>query len=198
MIRSRSALSSRIARLTQGGKAPPTPQPRKGFKIGHKTFAAGAFAAIVQFGETANGREVVGRAAEHALEFGAGFFVLALVEQGPAEGHARGELVWKLLQAVAAERDGAIEVTGAPEALGDATKGRGVLGGHLPRSIEKNASHRSRRAETTRTLKGVVRGGTGTRRSRRLNGYGPGFATATVLDAVAIRPVSSLTVRTTT
>ncbi|HVV34326.1 MAG TPA: divergent polysaccharide deacetylase family protein [Vitreimonas sp.] len=47
MIRSRSALSSRIARLTQGGKAPPTPQPRKGFKIGHKTFAAGAFAAIV-------------------------------------------------------------------------------------------------------------------------------------------------------
>ena len=47
MIRSRSALSSRIARLTQGGKAPPTPQPRKGFKIGQKTLAAGVFGAVV-------------------------------------------------------------------------------------------------------------------------------------------------------
>jgi uncharacterized protein len=47
MIRSRSALSSRIARLTQGGKTPPTPQPRRRFKIDQKILAGGAFLAVV-------------------------------------------------------------------------------------------------------------------------------------------------------
>lgn len=47
MIRSRSALSSRIARLTQGGKNPPAQPVRKGFTISQRALAAGAFGAIV-------------------------------------------------------------------------------------------------------------------------------------------------------
>ena len=46
MIRSRSALSTRVARLANGGKAPAT-QPRKPLTLNHKLVAAGAFGAVV-------------------------------------------------------------------------------------------------------------------------------------------------------
>jgi polysaccharide deacetylase 2 family uncharacterized protein YibQ len=46
MIRSRSALSSRVARFVHGEKPAPK-QPRKGLKINQKMIAAGAFGAIV-------------------------------------------------------------------------------------------------------------------------------------------------------
>ncbi len=94
---------------------------------------------VVELGEAADRGQVVGRPLQRGLERFARFLVAAQIEHGPSEGHARREVIGELLEAVLAELDGAVEVAGAPEALGDAAERRRVLGGHLPLAIENES-----------------------------------------------------------
>ena len=98
-------------------------------------YGDGVFRALVQLRQPANRREVVGRALEHLLELDLRLVVAAEVEQRPAERHARRQMIRKLLEAIAAERYGALEIAGPAESLGDAAKRGRLIGGDLPAAI---------------------------------------------------------------
>jgi hypothetical protein len=87
----------------------------------------GVLGAIVQFRQRANGGEVVGPAAQHLLEFDSRLLELPKLEQRPPERHPRRDVVGKLVQAFAAQADGALQIPGATEPLRNRTERRLVL-----------------------------------------------------------------------
>ena len=95
----------------------------------------------MEFGEAADGGQVVGRPPEHLLQLVARFLVVALIEERPAERDSCGQLIGELLQPFAAEGDCPIEVAGPAEALCDSAEGRCVFCRSLSAPIQADARH---------------------------------------------------------
>ena len=76
-------------------------------------------AAVVDFGEAANRREVFRGGAEHVFELVARLLEAAKLQQRSAQRHARGKVGRVALQPGFAGRDRILELPGTPVFLGE-------------------------------------------------------------------------------
>lgn len=83
----------------------------------------------MQFGERANGGEVVGRDGDHALELGPGLVESVERLQRAAERHTSGQIRRVTLETREAHRDCVVEAARSPVLLGERAKcdGRRIL-----------------------------------------------------------------------
>ena len=97
---------------------------------------AGFAATLMDFGETANGSQVVRRQIEHRLELRPGVVVPVELHQRTTERHAGGEVRRMMRQAGAARADRFLEAAHAPVFLGELRKGnRGRILLHPPAQL---------------------------------------------------------------
>jgi hypothetical protein len=82
---------------------------------------------VMELGEAANGRKVVGRTLDDVLELNQRLVVPAQVEQRPAERHSCRDVIRELPQPVSTEADSPFEIAGPSEPFRNGTEGRRIL-----------------------------------------------------------------------
>ena len=96
---------------------------------------------VVELRQATNRGQVIGRPFQDVLKLRSSFVVLTQIQECPSERDASRQMLWKLLQAVTAKSDRALQLSRPAKPLGDGAERRGVLCRRLSRAMGQSQGH---------------------------------------------------------